>query len=319
MSSSPLVFDKSFIDLYVLQRQRQYLCISSLVVIVYDILNNLEDELELILRHKIQFPTVIYTIARLSCLSSVSVNTAYVFGLNVKYCQLQHFFTITLFVIGINSIALLFLLRARAIFHDVPRIQLSFTFLWVLVFGSSTLNFFHTRTVRSLVEPEVCTEEHVEPFYTAVSIGMLLVFDTIVYIAISYRLFQTFLFHERNRPVFQRTCILLNGATLPTFSRSLFRDGQLYYLISLLTGSTVFLLYVLPSLHAQYGAISVPLYIVSTNIIACWVFRNAKLGRIRELEVSTSIVVSRVSFRRQGEQERLPARSFLESSGDGRE
>ncbi|THU92681.1 hypothetical protein K435DRAFT_586429, partial [Dendrothele bispora CBS 962.96] len=237
--------------------------------IVYDILNNLEDELELILRHKIKFPTVIYTIARLP--SSCTI------GLNMKYCQLEQLFTTTLFVIGVNSIALLFLLRVHAIFYDVPRIQAFFNFLWALVFGSSILNFFHIHSVPSLVEPKVCTEEQAEPFYTTVSIVMLLVFDTVVYIAISYRLFQTFLFHEKNRPVFQRTCILLNGATLPTFSRSLFRDGQLYYLISLLSGSTLFVLYVLPSLHAQYGTISVPLYIVSTNIIACWVFRNAKL------------------------------------------
>ncbi|THU84208.1 hypothetical protein K435DRAFT_610147, partial [Dendrothele bispora CBS 962.96] len=248
--------------------------------IVYDILNNLEDELELILRHKIQFPTVIYTIARyafsflyLQCDSLPS----YTIGLDLKYCQLEHFLYITLFIVANYSITLLFLLRVRAIFYDVPRKQAFFTFLWVLAFGSSILNFFHARS-RSLVEPKVCFEEQGEPLYTAVSIAMLLVFDTVVYIAISYRLFQTFFFHEKNRPVFQRTCIFLNGATLPTFSKSLFRDGQLYYLISLLTGSTVFVLFSLPSLsHAQYGAIFLPLYVVSTNIIACWVFRNAKL------------------------------------------
>ncbi|THU84210.1 hypothetical protein K435DRAFT_612956, partial [Dendrothele bispora CBS 962.96] len=237
--------------------------------IIYDILNNLEDELELILKQKIKFPTVIYIIARLL--------SVYLLGLNVKDCSPGHFFVISFFVIEINSIALLFLLRVRAIFHDVPRIQVFFAFLWVLVFGSSILNFFVIRSVRTLIEPKACTQEHIEPFYSVVSIGMLLVFDTIVYIAISSRLFQTFLFHEKNKAVFQRTCILLNGATLPTFSRSLFRDGQLYYLISLLTGSTVFVLFVVPSLHVQYKVIFIPPHIVFTNIIACWVFRNAKL------------------------------------------
>ncbi|THU93683.1 hypothetical protein K435DRAFT_568365, partial [Dendrothele bispora CBS 962.96] len=243
--------------------------------IIYDVLNNLEDELELIFKQRIKFPTVVYTIARLSCLGFVLINTTY--GLNIKDCQQGHFFIVTFFIIEINSIALLFFLRARAIFHDVPRMQMFLACLWTLVFGSSILNFFVAHSAHSLVEPKACTQENIEPFYSMVSIGALLVFDTVVYIAISYRLFQTFLFHERGEPVFQRTCILLNGMTLPTFSRSLFRDGQLYYLISLLTGSTALVMFVVPSLHPQYKVIFMPLHITFTNIIACWVFRNVKL------------------------------------------
>ncbi|THU97367.1 hypothetical protein K435DRAFT_838662 [Dendrothele bispora CBS 962.96] len=304
MSPLPLVFDKSLIDLSVAERQRQYLSISSLVVTVYDILNNLEDELELVLKQKIKFPTVIYMIARLSCLCYESVNTAYVLGL-IKDCHPAGYFSIvTFFAIEVNSIALLFFLRARAIFHDVPRMQMVLACLWALVFGSSILNFFVLHSTNHLVKQKTCTQTDIESFYSMVSIGTLLVFDTVVYIAISYRLFQAFLFHERDKPVFQKTCILLNGATLPTFSRSLFRDGQLYYLISLLTGSTAFVMLVVPSLDIQYKVAFIPLHITFTNIIACWVFCNVKLGRIRESEISALIVVSQISFK-QGKQECL--------------
>ncbi|THU86647.1 hypothetical protein K435DRAFT_624622, partial [Dendrothele bispora CBS 962.96] len=254
-------------------------------VIIYDMLNNLEDELELIFKQRIKFPTVVYTIARLSCLGFVLINTTYVLGEIRRlfiYAAPGHIFIVTLFIIEINSIALLFFLRARAIFHDVPRMQMFLACLWTLVFGSSILNFFVAHVTHSLVEPKVCAQENIESFYSMVSIGTLLVFDTVVYIAISYRLFQIFLFHEKGEPVFQRTCILLNGTALPTFSRSLFRDGQLYYLISLLTGSTVLVMFIVPSLHLQYKVIFMPLHITFTNVIACWVFRNVKLGRIRE-------------------------------------
>ncbi|THU82739.1 hypothetical protein K435DRAFT_808055 [Dendrothele bispora CBS 962.96] len=118
---------------------------------------------------------------------------------------------------------------------------------------------------------------------------------------------KVFLFHKSDEPVFQRTCTLLNGATLPTLSRSLFRDGQLYYLkysISLLTGSTAFVMLVVPSLDIQYKVAYIPLHITFTNIIACWVFRNVKLGRIRESEISALIVASQLSFK-QGERECL--------------
>ncbi|THU86046.1 hypothetical protein K435DRAFT_373477 [Dendrothele bispora CBS 962.96] len=265
-------------------------------------LNNLEDELELILKQKIKFPTVIYTIARLSCLGFVLTDTAYILGLNINDCHFGYFFVVAFFAIETNSVALLFFLRARAIFYDVPRMQKFLACLWALVFGGSILNFFFVPSSDgSLVEPKACTRDNIG-FYSTVSLGTLLVFDTVVYVAISYRLFQVF--RSQDGPVLQRTCIFLDGATLPTFSRSLFRDGQLYYLVSLLTGSTTIVLVVIPSIQLQYKVIFIPLHITFTNIIACWVFRNVKLGRIRESEIPALIVESRMSFK-QGEQECL--------------
>ncbi|THU86036.1 hypothetical protein K435DRAFT_923958, partial [Dendrothele bispora CBS 962.96] len=197
----------------------------------------------------------------------------------IKDCHPAGYFSIvTLFAIEVNSIALLFFLRARAIFHDVPRMQMVLACLLGLVFGGSILSFFVVHSTNPVVEQKTCTQADVESFYSMVSIGTLLVFDTVVYVAISYRLFQAFLFHRRGEPVFQRTCILSNGATLPSFSKSLFRDGQLYYLISLLTGSTAFVMLVVPSIDIQYKVAFIPLHITFTNIIACWVFRNVKLG-----------------------------------------
>ncbi|THU84374.1 hypothetical protein K435DRAFT_405118 [Dendrothele bispora CBS 962.96] len=51
----------------------------------------------------------------------------------------------------------------------------------------------------------------------------------------------------------------------------------------------------------QYNLICVPFYTAFMNIISCYVFRNTKLGRMREPNsISTDIVVSNIRFRRTG-------------------
>ncbi|THV01102.1 hypothetical protein K435DRAFT_655926, partial [Dendrothele bispora CBS 962.96] len=237
---------------------------------------------------------------------------------SIQNCGPGHFFSSTVYVIQNDAIALLFLLRVRAIFHGDPRAQTLFVLLWFLVLGSSTLDFLFVHAAKSSVEPDRCTTGHLQPVYSLVSIGMQLMFDTIVYIAISYRLFRISMFGADDEPISRKARFFFNGATLPKFSRSLFRDGQLYYLqvISLLTGSTVFLMLILPSVQGQNKTFVMPPQTVLTNIIACWVFRNVKLGRIRESEISLSTVsISGMVFE-QGERECLPARSFMELNNE---
>jgi hypothetical protein len=81
---------------------------------------------------------------------------------------------------------------------------------------------------------------------------------------------------------------LMFGEYLPAFSKTLFQDGQAYYLTTVTTNlMTVIMLYV-SSVPITYRTMfSVP-NIALMNIMACRVFRNTKFGVFRETSISTS-------------------------------
>ncbi|KAJ7496548.1 hypothetical protein FB451DRAFT_1549650 [Mycena latifolia] len=71
------------------------------------------------------------------------------------------------------------------------------------------------------------------------------------------------------------------GANLPAFSKALFVDGQMYYMITVLVNILATLLVYIPSISPVYHGVLVVPSTTLTSIMACRVYRNTKLGITR--------------------------------------
>ncbi|THU86646.1 hypothetical protein K435DRAFT_683230, partial [Dendrothele bispora CBS 962.96] len=197
---------------------------------IWDILINLEDESQLILRHAVNVPILMYLSSRFFSFAFLITCTLYYFR-NIKNCKPGCTAAVAFYIISTNSTSLLFLLRVRAVFHGSPLVKKLFLLLWFAVAGTSSLDFLFVKAEHSTTDSKRCIFVHQEVIYSLVAISIALIFDTMVYIAISYRLFKWFTLDENNhRSVRDRAKSLFIGKHLPVLGRSLLRDGQFYYL-----------------------------------------------------------------------------------------
>ncbi|THU84443.1 hypothetical protein K435DRAFT_870264 [Dendrothele bispora CBS 962.96] len=292
-----------------------YVLASSLTVIVWEILTNLADEYEMIARHKLKLPTTVYVLSRLASLSYLCVVLVY-FGSSSPNCSVINIASHTLLVTSTNSHAFLFLLRVRSIVYDVPKVQKTFTTLWFIVLVCSAGDFLFAKPTTSQefeTSETHCTYADLRPVYGITSITMGLVFDTVVYLAISLRLFCFFRALQCPGEILPRasnhqhkTRVFVFGRVdLPVLARSLFQDGQFYYIPSnhrlsfLITVASIADISV-PLDLLQYNLICVPFYAVFMNVISCYVYRNTKLGRMREPNTmsSNAVELSEIRFHR---------------------
>jgi len=135
---------------------------------------------------------------------------------------------------------------------------------------------------------DYCLNAALEDYVSAAAI-IPLVNDTLVFLAISYRL-MTNTHVEFNIKSGVKTLVF--GEYLPAFSKTLFQDGQLYYLTTVTTSlMTVIMLYV-SSVPITYRTMFTVPNIALMNIMACRVFRHTKFGMFRETSISTSKLVT---------------------------
>ena len=133
------------------------------------------------------------------------------------------------------STSLLFFFRIRAVFDRNPWVIAIFAGLWLAVLGgclSLIVDVFKSIPVNSdSTTTAICLNSDVNPYVAVATINPL-INDTLVFLAISWRL-------SRNSyepgPYTLRSGIrfLIFGDYLPLFSKALFRDGQAYYLLAL--------------------------------------------------------------------------------------
>ncbi|THV04387.1 hypothetical protein K435DRAFT_649259 [Dendrothele bispora CBS 962.96] len=280
-------------------------------MIAWDILTNINDEIELYSERKIRIPTAVYIFCRTASICYALVATLYLV-LDIPNCEEIEFIPPLATAASTNSISLLFLLRVHAVFHEKRKARIFFTIFWIISAATSGLFFKFGDVEQSSVDPRKCAIRKLHPIFSLAAMGFLLVFDTMVYLAISFRLFRIFQF-ERNvenllgAGLQHRTSSFFTGRCLPAFSRSFLRDGQLYYTISFLLSIPFIMLSIgiLPFIPTQYNTvINIP-YITLLSVLACYVFRNTKSGRIREesLSILSSQILSHQTNRADGSQQ----------------
>ncbi|KAJ7687169.1 hypothetical protein B0H17DRAFT_1203829 [Mycena rosella] len=260
-----------------LQRQVEasaYVFASCTAVFIWDILNNLRSDYALLFKQKLHVASLAYVLSRIGSLMYVLGYTIFssypLQACNTAYVALDAFYPI-----GVSASAFLFFFRVRAIYGGDRLVTAIFGFLWLAVLGSSLTNPFGVSAV-NLGDPSECIPAHVEACVGASGI-ILALHDTLVFFAISYRLVCNFGQMQQHTWGTQLK-ILFSGAHLPAFSKALFTDGQMYYIITVVTNVVAILLVYIPTVSPVYrGLLSVP-SMTLTSIMACRVYRNTKLG-----------------------------------------
>ena len=120
--------------------------------------------------------------------------------------------------------------RIRAVFNDSPWVVPFFAGLWLgAVAGSVTFNFGVNDDVR-IGPTRYCFAGQVNHLVLVSAIFPLILNDTLVFIAITWRLYC----NSYTRCSFKDSIkVMIFGECLPMFSKALLHDGQVYYLLVL--------------------------------------------------------------------------------------
>jgi hypothetical protein len=128
-------------------------------------------------------------------------------------------------VLASSGSALLFFLRVRAVYSGRPLVTWIFGFLWVCVVGAAITVPIGTQGIK--VGGSLCLVSNV-PTYAGAAATVLMANDTLVALAISWRLLTNT--HGDNAGVGEKLRAFFSGANLQAYSMAVFRDGQKYYM-----------------------------------------------------------------------------------------
>ncbi|KAF8180723.1 hypothetical protein K438DRAFT_1768267 [Mycena galopus ATCC 62051] len=192
-------------------------------------------------------------------------------------CRAFHLALGVLYPVAIPSTSLLFFVRVRAIYGCTRAVTIVFGLMWTAVLGMSILVPIADRGA-NIGPTRYCIIGEVADYAGAIGLAPGL-FDTAVFLAISYKLVQNN--HVEHPSWKQKARAFFTGAHLPSFSRSLFADGQIYYLITSVSNIVTFILPCLFGLGTPYRGLLVVTNMTLTNVMAC---RNGYVKLVDEVE-----------------------------------
>ncbi|KAF9074175.1 hypothetical protein BDP27DRAFT_1317424 [Rhodocollybia butyracea] len=277
-------------------------------VIIWDIVIHIADDVELLcLPGKCRPPTVVYFLSRFFFL----IHAFILITDNATVCHPP----LTLAAIATSFIAIVFtlfqfFLRVRAIYCEGSRLKTwFFASLWVLASGGASFPV-------DFVGHSICMDRPVDTSYwvrMSLPVIVILIYDSCVFLAISYQIYKLSLLFIHAAPHFNHSraecgaslglsqslkggALALAGRKLPSLTRAILQDGQFYYLISVASGAATLAVLLSPSVFFRYRPLLVPLHLVVLNITTGHVFREVKLGRMRERELSTVAFTLSLAF-----------------------
>ncbi|KAF8800060.1 hypothetical protein BYT27DRAFT_7236154 [Phlegmacium glaucopus] len=253
--------------------------VAALVVMIWDMLNNINSDYRLLTQYRIVFPTIAYFISRFATLGYLLASTI-ILTAPIGHCVEIWRGVPWLFVIAVPATSLLFFFRVRAVYNNNIYVTVFFFFMWLAVLGGSVTSTQGV-TLIPLGPTDYCTNGNMEA-YVIVSGIIPLVNDTLVFIAITWRIIHGSRYEHTGTGGMWS---FIFGKHLPAFSRSILHDGQVYYLSTVGLCFLTVTLYTIKSVPAVYrSAVGIP-NVMLINVMACRVYRNTKFGIFRETTV----------------------------------
>ncbi|KAJ7277425.1 hypothetical protein C8J57DRAFT_1309187 [Mycena rebaudengoi] len=252
-----------------------YIAIGTLGAFIWDILCNTHNDYKLLFKHRIGLGTVAYFFSRLATLFYILMSTLFQSTYPLNNCSVAAKANEIACVIALPANSFLFFLRARAIFDRNRYLIIMFFCLWLLVLGSALTPAL----------PGVLTAGNVGPTKYCMNIagktygGLFtippLINDTIIFIAISWRMFQNA--HVDNGLTANMKTFMTGEYLLP-FSKAVLQDGQLYYLITVAANLPAVIMTFNTGVSPGYRVMFYVCTVMVTNCMACHVYRNTKFG-----------------------------------------
>nr|GAT46966.1 predicted protein [Mycena chlorophos] len=267
----------------------QYILVGTLGAYIWDILTHLSDDYRLLTKHRIGMSTFVYFFSRLwtllFCLGSSMFETY-----PLQNCALAETLVESSFAIAVPSTCLLFFLRARAIFNRNRWLNIFFFCVWLIVAGTAALTPLAIHAV-NIGPTAYCINAGVRPFVAGIGISPF-VHDTIIFIAISWRLYK-----NSNSG---KVSSLVTGNSLPFFSKAILQDGQAYYLISVVANIITVVMFFNSNVAPTYRVMFTLPNLFLMNTMACRVFRNTKFGFHNRIANSAGEISSHGAISRPG-------------------
>ncbi|KAJ7472273.1 hypothetical protein B0H11DRAFT_2038320 [Mycena galericulata] len=226
----------------------------------------------LLFKHRLGWPVAAYFLSRIAS-AAAAIGCVVFLTYPVGDCHAFHLAIGLLFPLAIPLTSLLFFFRVRAVYSGARTVTIVFGLMWLSVLGTSIMVLFATPVVNIGPTP-YCSLGELPAYAPIVGLNPGL-FDTAVFFAISYRLVENT--HVEYHSWKQKASAFFTGAYLPSFSKSLFVDGQIYYMITVVTNIVAFVLLCVPSLGPAYSSFLVVPNVMFTNMMACRVYRHTRL------------------------------------------
>ncbi|KAJ3878283.1 hypothetical protein F5051DRAFT_352252, partial [Lentinula edodes] len=254
-----------------------YIFSGSSAIFIWNTLCNLNADYKLLFKTKVGLPTLVYFLSRIGSMVYVIGYTVFI-TYPVGNCRTLNLTLNIFYPVGVPMSSLLFFFRVRAVFSTRKYIVWAFFALWLCVlascmtipFGGGAINIGTTR---------YCLTSELAP-YTGAGGIVPTVHDTLVFLAISYQLLRnTHMNLEGSMKTFQAFAY---GSYLPAFSKSILHDGQAYYMVTVMANLLTTIMVYAPRVSPVYRSMfSIPT-VMLTNVMACYVYRNTKLGLMRD-------------------------------------
>ncbi|KZP16247.1 hypothetical protein FIBSPDRAFT_1047617 [Athelia psychrophila] len=252
---------------------------SNSVMYAYDWLLSISEEVAIVSQSGLTWSITIYFLSRASQLVFLLLAMALTQPIaNWVNCKVLAAGLVMSGSVAIVSTSFLFVLRVRAVYLRSRTITIVFGALWVVT-SSISIGFsaFVAIDVERVPYHTYCKSTF-KP--NPVPATMAFVHDTMVFLAISYRLAANAVPAADWR---SRVLSIVTGRGLFSLSRSLMEGGQLYYLVTTVVFFANLAVMNWPSVHdiwVHYDLIG--LYSSLTNMMACLVFRGVALGQIEK-------------------------------------
>ncbi|KZP05563.1 hypothetical protein FIBSPDRAFT_1054017 [Athelia psychrophila] len=290
-------------------RNSSYLFTSNLAMYAYDWLLSISEEVAIVSQGSLTWSIAIYFLSRTShlvyLLLAIAFNKA-----NWVNCTAFFVCLIITSSVAITSTSFLFFLRVRAVYLQSRTITILFGALWVVT-ASVSIGFGALVVHGAERVPHTAHCTNTIGKYNFIPVTMTFVHDTMVFLAISYRLAAGAVTAGDWR---SRVLSIVTGKGLFSLSRSLMKGGQLYYL-----ATTVFFFVNLatmtsPSIHynwLHYNRIG--LCLGFSNMMACLVFRGVALGQIEKKPTQLGLTSTAINVAFQTDVLPLPQLYSLEA------
>ncbi|KAJ7120368.1 hypothetical protein C8R44DRAFT_545991, partial [Mycena epipterygia] len=231
--------------------------------LIWDILCSLRHEYSLLFKHKMSLAVVAYLILYY-----------YLPAYPLKDCSAAYVAFNSFYTVSLSATAFLFWFRVRAIYGGGRLITVIFGILWLAVVATSITSLF-AGSVISFADPPQCIIMGVKSYARSSGIVITL-YDTIVFLSISFRLVSTF---RQTQPQTRKEKLMawFSGANMPAFSKALLLDGQIYYMFTVISNIAVTIVAFIPNISPVYRSFLVVPNAAIMSIMGCRVYRNTKL------------------------------------------
>ncbi|KAF7335963.1 hypothetical protein MSAN_02309700 [Mycena sanguinolenta] len=252
----------------------RYLYAATLGAYVWDIGLNLGNDYPLLFKRRVRFPTIVYFLSRAFTLAFILVCFLAQVA-SVKHCNAIAIGFGICFVLSQTATAMLFFLRATAVWHPSQIAYVVFSVLWTAVLGAGITVPLGIRAAH--VGPTIQCITTSVPANVELSVIIPLINDTAIFLAINYRILAYTM--AANSPIAHLQAFF-GGTGRSALSRALLQSGQHFYLIAVVTHIVLLVLLKLPHLSPVYHTILTVPGFALINVMACQVFRRIKFGLI---------------------------------------